>query len=382
MSTAFARLTSLEWPTVPAHDLPFPTPAQLDLAKAALLGPVFAAPAWRRWKARGLTLETVDDASARMFSQLWTNRAAAGIDDDDLALLKGVYRQTLAHNAVALGAGLQMTQSLVDGGIPVVFIKGAAMIAMASGQLGLRRINDVDVLIPEADAARAMALFRAAGCQVKWDDDETAIGTKHATTFRDSGGAEIDVHWWAFKVAGDDRAVFDTACPATLLGRDVLVASPTECLIGAVAGAFSGPSASPLRWIADAMFLLENATIDWDYLLHRTARPGLTLGLTSGLTFLASEFDADVPRRVIDELRRRPVGWRERGAHWAVCEGHKPGRKLLFHLEHHRARRARYPSHVPRDFLGHIAQVSGERSGRRRDVLRRLWVTATALATE
>ncbi|GAY17382.1 nucleotidyltransferase family protein [Mycobacterium sp. shizuoka-1] len=377
MNGVVARLAALDWPTIPDVNLPFPTPAQLDLAKAALLPADVAAPAWQRWKGRGLTLETVDDASARLFSRLWANRESAGIDDEDLALLKGVYRQTLAHNAVALSAGLELTQSLVDAGIPVVFIKGAAMIAMAAGQLGLRRINDVDVLIPEADAVRAMALFRAAGCQVKWEADETFIGTQHACTFRDANEAEIDVHWWAYKLAGDDQPVFDTAQPATLLGRDVLVPSATECLIGAVAGAFIGPSGSPLRWIADAVFLLENSAIEWDYLLERAGRPGLTTGLTAGLTFLASEFDAAVPRRVIDELRRRPVGWRERGAHWAACEGRRPGRKLLFQLEQHRARRARYTADVPRDFLGHIAQVTGARTGRRRDVLRRVWVKAT-----
>ncbi|MBB3748115.1 hypothetical protein FHT44_000576 [Mycolicibacterium sp. BK634] len=373
MRSALARLASLDLPKVSPHDLPFPTAAQLDLAKAAILGADAAAPAWRRWKARGLALEAVDEASGRLFSQLWINHEAAGIGDDDLALLKGVYRQTLAHNAVTLAAGLEMSQPLAAAGIPMVFIKGAAMIAMAGGRIGLRRTNDVDVLIPEADAARAMAIMRGAGYQSTLQVDHTAIGAQHAVGFRGAAGVEIDLHWWAFKVAGDDRAVFETACPATLLGRGVLVPSPTECLVGAVGGAFScGWSGSPLRWIADAMLLLENSTIDWDYVVQRAARPGLTLALADGLGFLVREFAAPIPSRVVAELRRRPVGWRERGNHWAVCDGRRPGRVLLYHLEQHRARRLRYPADVPWDLLGHLAQVTGKKSGRRRDVVQRL----------
>ncbi len=123
---------------VDPEQLPFPTPAQLDLLKAALLPAEQAAPAWRRWKGSGLELQTVtDDASFRVFSQLWANREAAGIDAEDLPILKGVYRRTIAYNAATLAGGLEVAQLLDDARIPVLFIKGAALIAMGEGRLGV-----------------------------------------------------------------------------------------------------------------------------------------------------------------------------------------------------------------------------------------------------
>ena len=142
----------------------------------------------------------------------------------------------------------------------------------------------------------------------------------------------------------------------------------------AVAGAFVGaPPDSPLRWIADAMVLfeLEDAHIEWDVLLQRAWRPGLTLGLIAGLAFLAREFAAPVPPYVLANLRRRPVTLRERGAHWAACHDPRVGLRLLHHLEMHRTRRLRDPAGVPRDFLGYLAQSTGARTGKRRDVFER-----------
>ncbi len=238
-------------PRAKPEQLPFPTAAQMDLLKAALLPAEHAAPAWRRWKARGVQLRTADAASYRIFSPLWANRDAAAVGAEDRPLLKGVYRAALANNAVVLASALDATQILAEAGIPVVFFKGAAMIAIASDGLGLRRIADVDVLIAETDVVRSVALLTAAGLRPKPGYEAgPLIGINHAWACTGPNDSELDVHWWAFKTAGDDRVVFETAREATLLGRPVLIPSATETLVTAVANGFARHPASPLRWIA------------------------------------------------------------------------------------------------------------------------------------
>jgi len=360
-------------PRARREELPFPTGAQLDLLRAALLPDQQAATAWRRWKARGLKLESVDEASARMLSQLWTNRDAAMIDAADSALLMGIYRHALARNAVTLTNALEATDVLVSAGIPVLFFKGAAMIAITPGHLGARRIADADILIPETDAARAVALLMAAGYDsLPGYEIGPPIGLRHAWACKGPKGSELDVHWWAFKTAGDDTSMFETAREATILGRPVLIPSVTETLVNVIANAFVSPTGgSPLRWIADALLLLqiEGGKIDWEGLVTRTSRPGLTLRLASGLRFLAREFEAPVPADVLTALHGQRVPWQERGAYWAAVNDPRVGTRLLYQLEQHRARRLHYPTGVPRDFLGHLAQVARPMTGKRRDVL-------------
>ncbi len=322
----------------PARERPFPTDAHLDLLKAALLPAEHAEPAWRRWKDRGHQLQTVYGASVRLFPQLWANRDAAGIGAEDLPLLKGAYRQVLADNSVKLRAALGATRPLVETGIPVLFLTGAAMISIADGRLGLRPIRDVDVLVPEPDAERAVALLLDAGHEAH--SGPARLGASHSWSCSDANGTELDVHWWAFTTAGNDSGIFESAQEATLLGRPVLIPSATDCLVAAVANAFSG-CGSPLRWIADSMLLFQFSidTIDWDVFLERARRPGLTLGLAAGLDFLAQEFSAPVPDYVIDELRRRPVSWRGHAAHW-VAVTRPPGSVLLLsHMVRLSARR-------------------------------------------
>lgn len=298
---------------------------------------------------------------------LWTNRDAADIGEQELPILKGTYRRAFADSAVKLAAGLEASRLLTDSGIPVLFFKGAAMIAMAGGNLGARRIADVDVLIPESDALRAVALLRSAGYSEKAGPPRVRVF--HSWTCSDQNGSELDLHWWAFKDAGDDSAMFATSREATLLGNPVRIPSATECLIAAVSHAFPAEG-SPMQWIADAMMIFrrDGERIDWAALLDRARRPGLTLPLVDGLGFLAKEFDVPVPDNVIDELRRRPIAWRERAAHWAWNTRPPVGTDALVRLEQHRAFRRHGTGALPRDFVWFLAQSTRVR---RRDVVRR-----------
>lgn len=348
------------------QSLPFPTDAQLDLLKAALLPAEQAAPAWRRWKARGLSIEVLDGICFVLLPQLWANRVAAGIDQQDLPLLKGVYRQTFVSNAARLRAGLEAARLLGDAGIATAFFKGAGLMALA-GRPGLRYIGDVDVLVPEPDARQAIALLSAAGYRSVAAGP--AVGVAHAWGCLNSAGLSIDLHWWALKPAGDDSTLFETARQVTLLGRPVLVPSPTELLIVTVANAFQ-VNGSPLRWIADAMLLFDiGGEIEWDILLDRARRPGVMPGLGVGLDFLAREFGAPVPAVVLDELRRRPVAWQDRISFWAAVMQPPIGAAPLELIGRHHARRLHAPDSEPGDFLGYVARVKG--AAKRRDLIRR-----------
>lgn len=202
------------------------------------------------------------------------------------------------------------------------------------------------------------------------------FGLYHARPYECPNGSTLDVHRWAIKTASDDRVMFETARETTLLGQPVLIPSATECLVMAIGVAFSGRGlCAPMRWIADAMLLfeIEGDAIEWDVLLKRARRPGLSLGLAAGLDFLAREFGAPVPADVLTELRRRKVSWRERGAYWmAINDPPRVVGSLLFQLEQHRTQRLNYAAGVPRDFLGYLAQSPRVRTGKRRDVFKLL----------
>ena len=88
----------------------WPTEDQILLLRAALLDADTARTAWERWRA-GNALETADSASLRLFPLVYSNLRSAGLDELDLAKLKGAYRGAWVRNqllfkraAEALGA--------------------------------------------------------------------------------------------------------------------------------------------------------------------------------------------------------------------------------------------------------------------------------------
>jgi hypothetical protein len=249
-----------------------------------------------------------------------------------------------------------------------------------TGLVGLRQIADVDLLIPEADASRAIELLTAEGWTGKDRRGRRPLRFCHAWACLSESGCQLDVHWWAFKTAGDDSGMFQTAREGTLLGRPVMIPSATESLATTIGNAFARQPAAPMRWIADALLIFDD-TIDWDVLLNRARRPSLTLSLADGLEFLMREFGAPVPGYVIAELRRRPVSLRERGAHWAAVTPPRVGEDMLHSLELHRALRLHDPGRVPREFLKYRALTTGTMSGNRREVLRRARIRAVRTVT-
>ena len=123
---------------------------------------------------------------------------------------------------------------------------------------------------------------------------------------------------------------------------------------------------------------LEAEAIEWDVLLERARRPGLTLGLARGLEFLAREFGGRGCRQaeVLTELRRRPTSWAERGAYWAACNDPQLGVALLDQLEQHRTHHActTRPA-CRRTSSATWRSTTGAMTGKRRDVFERYGVS-------
>ncbi len=343
-----------------AEDGAFPTLVQLDLLRAALLPAEHAGPAWRRWRAAGLALERLDDPSRRMLSQMWANRRAAGVEAEDEVLLRGAYQEVWAHNAFAMAAVVPGVRALEAVGIPAVLLKGAALLAVAGDRMGVRRLADADVLVPEARAGDALEVLRRAGFTPVLPPVPEVRRTRHAWGLSNRRGGDLDLHWWAYKTPGDDAEVFAQARSASLLGEPVQVPAPAELLLLTVVHGL-GPHPAAMRWIGDAMLLLqlEGAVLDWDALVRRARAREVTVAAVAGLGFLARELHAPVPAEALRALGSPPSRRRSRWAHHAAISPSGRGAFYAMELESHRRRRRHDPAGTPWDFPGHLAQVVG-----------------------
>ncbi|MBI4749064.1 MAG: nucleotidyltransferase family protein [Acidobacteria bacterium] len=281
-----------------------PNPEQELLLQAALLKGDPARAAWEAWCAK-VDLQTLDDGSFRLLPLLYQNLKALGVEHPWLQVMKGIHRHTWVKNQTLLHGMTPVLKMFQQAGIEPIVLKGTALITRYYENFGLRPMGDFDVLVPRQSANQAIELLGQAG----WTPGFRA---PHAQVFRKSDGTECDLHWNLFfencRVEVDDP-FWQLAEPAKVGGVPVKVLNPTDQFLHVcVHGARWNP-VPPLRWLADAVVILEHSTIDWNRLVQQATRMGLVLPLRDTLGYLAWLLGVEVPEAVLAELNQHLVSF-------------------------------------------------------------------------
>lgn len=283
-------------------------PRGLLLAQAALLDGDSAIEAWRQWSARGYSIEHLDYGSYRLCALVFRNLTAAGVDDDRLATLRGVFRHAWYANQRLLHASALALRSLELAGVPTMLLKGAALVADDPTLAGVRPMDDVDLLVPDDRLSDAVHALGKVGWRAR-DTRPLEVLTNrfHSTEFRHPDGTQIDLHWSPFVRGRSDAALWRNAHSAQLAGAHTLAPNAADQLVLSCLHGL-GWDPAPLRWIVDAMLIMRGAgeDLDWEAVLRRARTWHDVRALRDALTVLARDFGAPVPPRVLAELGHLP----------------------------------------------------------------------------
>jgi hypothetical protein len=283
-------------------------PRGLLLAQAALLDGPAAVQAWQQWCRSGYSIERLDYGSYRLLALVFRNLTAAGVADERLATLKGVYRHAWYSNQRLFHHGGGALRALEAAGLPTMLLKGAALVADDPTLAGVRLMDDLDILVREEHLRDAVAVLGAAGWRARDTRPlEVLVGRFHSTEFDHPAGAELDLHWRPFVCGATDEALWQAARGARLAGASTLTPDSADqlaltCLHGL------GWDPAPLRWIVDAMLIMraESGELNWAAAIERARIWNDTRALRDTLTLLKSEFAAPVPPGVLTELEHLP----------------------------------------------------------------------------
>jgi hypothetical protein len=203
-------------------------------------------------------------------------------------------------------------------------------------------MSDVDILVPAERAQEACRLLTRSGWTEKTGAPLTSLRvTRHAATFVGEGGREVDLHWSATHLPVSEDALWAAAQPVEIHGAPTLALSETDQLVHVVVHG-TGPSGAPVRWVADAITILENAReqIAWDRLCDQATAAGMTLRLLSGLTYLERAFHAAVPDTALARLRSSAVTLSEWLSHLVLTHPPRHGESYVHTWERWRRVRA------------------------------------------
>jgi hypothetical protein len=224
-------------------------------------------------------------------------------------------RLRLAYFASASRSGLiyrelePVFRCLRSSGIPVIALKGTYLAGAVYGDVALRSMCDVDLMVPRTDVPRALAvLFDLGGeyQQVEYFDsvDWTAHHHARPVVVRN---LILEIHWTLVPPTGqvriDPAGLWDRARPVTIAGVEVLALSP-EDLILHLCLSLSHQGFTGLKRLCDTAETIcrFGGKIDWEQVVRLACewRASKYLGLT--LHLARSMLDAAVPDAVLERL--------------------------------------------------------------------------------
>ena len=296
----------------------WPTPRQQLLLQATLWQGEKARRAWDAWRAQ-IDIENLDEGSTRLLPLLLHNLKQHGISDPLSTRYKSVTRYTWYRNQMMFGRAAKLLRAFEDAGVKTMILKGTPLILLYYKELGLRPMNDFDLMVPTKQSGRALELLEEWG----WDPDieehlegsDEFLTFRHAHAFRNADDQSIDLHRHLLSRCcwehADDE-FWQAAIPIELQGVKTLALCPSDQLLHVCLHAMEWQSVSPLRWVSDAMVILQAAQncddpkmqIDWQRLEKFAASHRVHLPLHDGLKFLREKMDAPIPDATLSVLQR------------------------------------------------------------------------------
>ncbi len=242
----------------------------------------------------------------------------AGIPVDVLQNLEGVYHSNVVRNMRLYHELGQVLAALQDAGIPVILLKGAHLAELVYGDIGLRSMGDVDILVKRPDVMRVGGKLIEMGYTPSRELWDQVVNTSyhHLPAFTKPNAAPVEVHWLLmnqidpstriisfFQIDIDE--LWGRAYPATIAGVRVSVLSPDDLLLHlCVHTSYQHKFCMGLRALCDISKTIRNyeSEINWEQIQARAQQWGM--GNCVYLTlYLARELlQADVPNEVLNEL--------------------------------------------------------------------------------
>lgn len=207
----------------------------------------------------------------RLMPMLLASLRREGIDDPILPWLRGHAKHIWLAGALrmrTLRAGLDTLQAE---GMPVVLLKGAALLARWRGEAETRPMGDFDLLVPRELVRNALADLHTAGWHGPAADlvTEDDLQRFHALAMLDKAGNALDIHWRPAEAILDSAhadGVFARSVEASIDGRRCRVAGLTDHLFVLLAHALHNQVAQRCDWVAEAEMVLRCAAPDdWDW---------------------------------------------------------------------------------------------------------------------
>ncbi|HVF32742.1 MAG TPA: nucleotidyltransferase family protein [Acidimicrobiales bacterium] len=278
----------------------WPTPLQEQLLRAALL-PDEGADVWRRVRPQ-VDVDLLPGELHRLIPLLARTLADAGVDDPDLARLRGVRQFTWYRNQRLFAEAGTVAATLAERGIQPLLIRGAATTLRAYGDVGLRPMNDLDLLVRPDEVEATARNLRADGWR-RLAQPRAKREAEGVDAFANPEGRRLLVHWRPSRNLRAAPVWWEEGERVQLGGAEVATMDAEAHLVQLIADGARALSGSTLRWIADATMLLQGPSPAWSRVAEVAGQVGVSLVVADALAYLREIVEAPIPDEAVRQVR-------------------------------------------------------------------------------
>jgi hypothetical protein len=238
---------------------------------------------------------------------LQSDDALADLPEPVCTRLKEERRATALLNLRKYGEFRRIAQALRDRNIPLIPLKGLHLADLVYGDISLRPMSDLDILVPRAAVEAAIATLQSieygfdqdvSGAAPALLDEKCNIGLTHRRL-----GLSVEIHW-TLAERGDCYAppmdrIWRSAAPGRIGDADVLVMSPEFLLLHVSAHlACNHVFGFDLRALCD-IAEISRLRPDWESVAALGQRHGWTRGVAVALRLARDHLGADIPDKAL-----------------------------------------------------------------------------------
>jgi len=226
--------------------------------------------------------------------------------------LREAYRNRATINTSLFFDALKVLKSLADNQLPVIALKGLSLAKNIYGDIALRPMSDMDLLVKEEDLLRAGRILLTLGYKQyfpAWEESTLKIYS-HLPPFTNKRGAEIELHWNIVTpdspIKVDLDGLWERTCLIKVDNVEVRALSPEDLFlhlcIHACVHLETGIDLIPL---CDLAGLIKTSAdkIDWQIVIERATRWGGQKCVYLMLLLVRELLGAAPPDKIISEIK-------------------------------------------------------------------------------
>jgi hypothetical protein len=285
-----------------------PNKAESLLLQACLRNGETAIDAWRAWQ-ETTPFEDIDLGCRRLLPLLHDNLRRLGVDDPILAKYEGLKKLHWFQNRLLMFQLEGILKTFSENKIRPLLIKGCALNAQGLFTPGLRPMTDMDIVIRTHQALQAVSLVEQLGWQAESGQDrshsESDVRFTHHGKFEKDPRLIIELHWETasqFYRGEPSNTSWSSATPIQYAGHPCYVLGPADHLLLVLAHGGNKNNISPIRWVTDAVAILKNQEIDWNYFVAQAKQHRLAFAVRGMLSYLKFNYFNTIPPATLNAL--------------------------------------------------------------------------------